>query len=190
MERRAAQYGAMEDAMLLGFYDLPALRSFVEPVDQAREMEPVLRRLHLSIFGTRDAGLLGRPPSAAAAPGAPPLACAGSFASAIAEPALGADGVAVAGTSGLRSRSGRPGRVYVADGEGRIVGFAHTGVGDAPMDRLCPRPAGRRAGRLGPVGRRPAVPPGRDPGVGGAAAGRLTAAVPLHPASGRRAASR
>ena len=27
MERRAAQYGAMEDAMLLGFYDLPALRS-------------------------------------------------------------------------------------------------------------------------------------------------------------------
>ena len=131
MERRAAQYGAMEDAMLLGFYDLPALRSFVEPVDQAREMEPVLRRLHLSIFGTRDAGLLGRPPSAAAAPGAPPLACAGSFASAVAEPALGPDGVAVAGTSGLRSRSGRPGRVYVADGEGRIVGFAHTGVGDA-----------------------------------------------------------
>lgn len=130
MDRRAAQYAAMEDAMLLGLYDAPALRSFEEPVDQARAMEPVLRRRHLSIFATRDAGLLGRPSSDAAAPGAPPLACAGGFASAVAEPALGPDGVAVAGTSGLRSRSGRPGRVYVADGADRIVGFAHTGLGD------------------------------------------------------------
>lgn len=130
MERRAVQYDAMGDAMLLGFYDLPALGAFAEPVEQARDMEPVLRRRHLSIFRSRDARLLGRPLADAEAPGAEPLACAGSFSTAVAVPALGVDGVTVSGTSSLRSRFGRPARVYIADAGGSVVGFAHTGFGD------------------------------------------------------------
>ena len=69
--------------------------------------------------------------SRAEAPGAGPIACAGGFAAARAEPALGRDdGVAVEGTSGLRSRLRRPGRVLIVDAARRVVGFAHTGFGD------------------------------------------------------------
>ncbi len=130
MERRAIQYDAMEDAMLLGLHDVPALLAFEEPADKAREMEAVLRRLHLSIFGSRDARLFGRPLSDVEVPGAAPLACAGEFEAAIAAPALGADGVAVAGTSSLRSRLRHPSRVYLVDTGTQVVGFAHTGFGD------------------------------------------------------------
>ncbi len=130
MEVRAVRYDAMEDAMLLGLYDVPALQAFEEPVDKAREMEPVLRRLRLSIFGSREARLVGRPLTEAVAQGAPPLACAGGFSSAAVVPALGTDGVAVSGTSSLRSRLGRPGRIYIVDNGGRVVGFAHTGFED------------------------------------------------------------
>ena len=130
MERRAIQYDAMEDAMLLGLYDIPALAAFEEPVGKAREMEPVLRRLHISIFGSRDAHLVGRPLAEAEAPGAQPLACVGGFTAAVMEPALGAGGVAVSGAARLHSRLGRPSRIYIVDDERRIVGFAHTGFGD------------------------------------------------------------
>lgn len=126
MQGRVADYGAMEDAMLLGLIDRPALDVMQEPADQALEMAPVLRRLHISIFRGRDAGLIGHPLSEIEVPGLSPLACFGQFDRAEARPALGRDGVAVSGISGLKLRFDRPGRVYIVDPARRIVGFART----------------------------------------------------------------
>ena len=130
MERRTVRYDAMEDALLLGLVDEPALAAFDEPVGEVREMAPVLRGLGLSIFAERDAGLIGRPLAEVEAPGGGPMRCAGRFDIALAVPALGLDGVAVSGLSSLRPRLGRPGRVYIVDADRRVVGFAHTGFGD------------------------------------------------------------
>ncbi len=127
MERRATDYGVMEDALLLGFFDEPAFRAFEDHVDKAREMVPELRRLGLSVFAGRDARLLDQPLSEVETPGAAAIPCAGSFASAVAAPEVGPDAATVSGTSSLRPRFGRPGRVYLVDGERRIVGFARTG---------------------------------------------------------------
>ncbi len=130
MQDRVAKYGAMEDAMLLGLIDRPALDDTQEPVGSVVAMVPVLRRLHLSIFRGRDAGLIGHPLSEIEAMGLPPLVCFGQFDSAEARPALGPNGVAVSGISGLKLRFGRPGRVYIVDQARRIVGFARTSFED------------------------------------------------------------
>ncbi len=126
MQVRVADFGAIEDAMLLGLLDRPALARLEEPADRAVDMAPVLRRLNLSIFRGRDAGLIGRPLSDVETPTATALACSGTFDGAIARPDLGPDGVAVSGTSRLRLRFGRPGRIYLVDAARRIVGFART----------------------------------------------------------------
>ena len=130
MQRRTVRYDAMEDALLLGLVDEPALAIFEEPVGEVREMEPVLRGLGLFIFAGRNAGLIGRPLAEIEMADAGPMPCAGRFDAALAVPTLGVDGVAVSGLSSLRPRLGRPGRVYIVDADRRVVGFAHTGFGD------------------------------------------------------------
>ena len=130
MQERVADYGAMEDSMLLGLIDRPALDVFQEPVDEALAMAPVLRRRDLSIFRGRDAGLIGHPLSDIEAPGLSSLACFGTIGRAEGRPDLGTDGVAVSGTSGLRLRFGRVGRIYLVDRDRRIVGLARTAFGN------------------------------------------------------------
>ncbi len=106
-----------------------SLASMDEPPEQVREIVPFLRSRAISIFAGPDAHVFGRFLAEAGPVG--PNPCPGSFASAETAPSLGADGVRVSGTSGLRHAVPTSGRVYLVDPRGIVVGFASTPFGQA-----------------------------------------------------------
>ena len=165
MQGRVADYGAMEDAMLLGLIDRPALDAFQEPVDEALEMAPVLRRLHISIFRSRDAGLIGHPLSEIEAQGLSPLVCFGRFDHAEARPDLGSGWSR--GLGDLRPeapvRTPRP-RLYRGPGS-QDRRLCADRLREPCLARLCPGTAWRRTHRLCGLRRRPDLPLGLDRGL-------------------------
>ena len=115
------------DAVMQGLVDDAALRAIDDDPAQVREMLPLLREQRLGVFADPEAGRLGRPLPEAGPVGA--LPCPGSLDTARADPALGPDGVALAGTAGAALPA--TGRILLADAEGRIVGLGEAGPGGA-----------------------------------------------------------
>ena len=127
LQDRAYGRNMIENALDLGLIDEALLTSLDEVPEQVREIAPFLRGRGISIFAGPDAHVLGRP-LADAGP-LEPNPCPGSFTAAESAPSLGADGVRVSGTSGLRPIVPTSGRVYLADPGGTVVGLASTPFG-------------------------------------------------------------
>ncbi len=127
MRDQRYSYNLHEDAFLLDLYDKPHFEALGQPMDRARLLVPWLRQNGLSIFAGHDAGLLGRPLAEAGPVSRTP--CSGAFIAAIADPALGLNGVRVRGWAPMKQAYGASNRVYLVDAERTIVGFASTPFG-------------------------------------------------------------
>ncbi len=109
------------NALMLGLHD-PVVASRVAWSDEAvQSLVPVLRDDGLSIFATRDFAAIGRPWAERGHLGEP---CAGLILDAVADPALGPDGVRVSGRVDDRPHQPSIRRVFLADADGRIAGLA------------------------------------------------------------------
>ena len=189
MQDRVAKYGAMEDAMLLGLLDRPALDDTQEPVGSVVAMVPVLRRLHLSIFRGRDAGLIDHPLSEIEATGLPPPGLFRPVRQRRGTPGLGSE--RGRGVGDLRPEAAvrapwprlhrRPG---AQDRRLRANVVRRSGLA-----RLCPGPAGRGPHRLCGLRRGPDLPAVLRLGRRTRSALSAERSRPQGPA-GRRAASR
>ncbi len=144
MEVRARGQRAATDALLLGLKDqvsFDAVDDVSEPIEAGAAF---MKTRRLSVFGQRDAGLVGKP-IAQAGTMVERVLCEGSVESALAAPDLGRDGVRVSGQASAHADLAMTGRIYLVGGTDAIVGLASRDPGladSAPWSGFAVSPAG------------------------------------------------
>jgi len=144
MEVRARGQRAATDALLLGLKDqvsFDAVDDVSEPIEAGAAFMKMRR---LSVFGQRDAGLVGKP-IAQAGTMVERVLCEGSVESALAAPDLGRDGVRVSGQASAHADLAMTGRIYLVGGTDAIVGLASRDpslADPAPWSGFAVSPAG------------------------------------------------
>lgn len=119
------------NGLMLGLYDPAAMARTAWIGPQTPDAVDVLRRNGLSIFATTDFAGVGHPVTDR---GTLTSSCDGGVSSAVADPALGPDGVRVTGqaTVGPGHRVVR--RVLLTDAAGTVTGLASGAIPGAPRD--------------------------------------------------------
>jgi len=144
MEVRARGQRAATDALLLGFKDQV---SFEAVGDRSGPMDSgvaFIKARGLSVFGQREAGLVGKP-IAQAGTMVERVLCEGSVESALAAPDLGRDGVRVSGQASAHADLAMTGRIYLVGGTDAIIGLASRDpslADPAPWSGFAVSPAG------------------------------------------------
>ena len=130
MEVRARAQRAAADALLLGLEDQGSFQAIYDVNGPVEAGAAFLKARGLSVFGQRDADLVGKP-ILQAGPIVDRALCEGSVDNAAAAPDLGADGARVSGRG--RARDGRAvaSRIYLVDATDAIVGLASRDPGSA-----------------------------------------------------------
>jgi len=144
MEVRARGQRAATDALLLGLKDqvsFDAVDDVSEPIEAGAAF---MKTRRLSVFGQRDAGLVGKS-IAQAGTMVERVLCEGSIESALAAPDLGRDGVRVSGQASAHADLAMTGRIYLVGGTDAIVGLASRDpslADPAPWSGFAVSPAG------------------------------------------------
>ncbi len=123
MEVRAREQRAAADALLLGLKDQVSFQAIYDVDGPVEAGAAFLRMQGLSVFGQRDAGLVGKPVARAGTTVGRAL-CGGSIDMAAAAADLGPGGVRVSGRGWARDAWAMTDRVYLVDGTDAIVGVA------------------------------------------------------------------